>query len=102
MRIIKPLTVRKYYAKHRDAESWLKTWMVVAKAATWRNLNEVQKTYKTADSAGVKSGSTVTIFDVKGNKYRLIVAIHYDAQRIYVRDFMTHAEYNNQQWKKRH
>jgi mRNA interferase HigB len=102
MRIIKPLTVKRYYEKHRDAEAWLKSWLVVVKAAKWQNLEDVRRTYKRADAARVQSGSTVTIFDVKGNSYRLIVAIHYNTQRVYVRDFMTHEEYNNQLWKRRH
>lgn len=102
MRIIKPLSIKRYYEKHRDAESWLKAWLVVAKAAKWQSLIDVRKTYKNAESATVTSGSTVTIFDVKGDNYRLIVAIHYNTQRIYIRDFMTHEEYNNQLWKKRH
>jgi mRNA interferase HigB len=102
MRIIKPLAVKGYYEKHRNAEAWLKGWLVVAKAARWQSLNDVRKAYKKADMARVGSGSTVTIFDVKGDQYRLIVSIHYNTQRIYIRDFMTHAEYNNQLWKKRH
>jgi mRNA interferase HigB len=102
MRIIKPLAVKSYYEKHRDAESWLKGWLVVARAAKWQSLNDVRKTYKKADMAKVESGSTATIFDVKGDQYRLIVSIHYNTQRIYIRDFMTHAEYNNQLWKQRH
>jgi len=101
MRIIKPLTVKRYYEKHRDAESWLKSWLLVAKGARWRSLEDVRKTYKRADAAKVQSGSTVTIFDVKGNTYRLIVAIHYNTQRVYIRDFMTHEEYSNQLWKRR-
>jgi len=102
MRIIKPLTVKRYYEKHRDAEPWLKAWLVVAKAAKWQSLDDVRKSYKKADVAKAQSGCTVTIFDVKGNKYRLIVSIHYNTERLYVRDFMTHAEYNNDLWKKRH
>jgi mRNA interferase HigB len=102
VRVIKPTTLKSYYEKHRDAESWLKGWLVVARAAEWEGLSDVRKTYKKADAAKVESGSTVTIFDVKGDRYRLIVAIHYNTQRIYIRDFMTHEEYNNQLWKKRH
>jgi mRNA interferase HigB len=102
MRVIKPLTVRRYYEKHRDAGAWLKSWLVVAKAARWRSLEDVRRTYRRADTATVASGSTVTTFDVKGNRYRLIVAIHYNMQRVYIRDFMTHEEYNSQLWKRRH
>ena len=102
MRIIKPLTLRGYYAKHADAKVWLMAWMLVVDKAEWQSINDVRKTYPNADSAETDSGCIVTIFNVKGGRYRLIVAIHYNAQRVYIRDFMTHAEYDNQLWKKRH
>ncbi len=102
MRIIKPLAVKDYWRKHPDAEPWLKGWMVVVRAANWHSVNDVRGTYKDADAVKVASGSTVTVFNVKGNRYRLVVAIHYNSQCIYVRYFMTHAEYNNQLWKNRH
>ncbi len=102
MRLIKPLTIKEYYTKHRDAEEWLKAWIVTAKAAKWENVNDVRKAYPKTTTALGDSGSTVTIFKVKGNNYRFMVAIHYNTQRIYVRDFMTHEQYNSQTWKKRH
>jgi mRNA interferase HigB len=102
VRIIKPTTVRDYYRKHRDAESWLKRWRVTVEAADWRSLADVRRAYPDADAAPAASGNTVTIFNVKGKRYRLIVAIHYNMQRVYIRDFLTHAEYNDQKWKQRH
>ena len=102
MRLIKPLTIKAYYNKHRDAEEWLKAWMVTAKAAKWKDFNDVRKTYPRTTTALADSGSVVTVFKAKGNNYRFMVAIHYNTERIYVRDFMTHEEYNSQAWKKRH
>jgi len=102
MRVIKPTTLRDYYARHRDAEAWLKAWLVVVERAKWQSLDDVRQTYRDADAATADSGSTVTILHVKGNRYRLMVAIHYNAQRVYVRDFMTCEQYNSQHWKKRH
>jgi mRNA interferase HigB len=102
MRIIKQSTLKTFYDKHRDAESWLKGWLVVAKAAQWKSLDDVRKSYKNADPATVASGSTVTIFNVRGDNYRFVVSIHYNARCIYIRDFMTHEEYNSQLWKNRH
>jgi mRNA interferase HigB len=102
MRVIKPTALKGYYAKHADAQAWLKAWLVAVEQAQWQSLNDVRKLYKNADTARADSGNVVTIFDVKGDRYRLIVAIHYNTQRVYVRDFMTHEEYNGQRWKKRH
>jgi mRNA interferase HigB len=102
MRVIKPVTLKRYGERYREAAAWLEGWLAVAKAASWENISDVRKAYRSADAAVVESGSTVTIFSVKGNKYRLIVAIHYESQRIYIRDFMAHAEYDSQAWKRRH
>jgi mRNA interferase HigB len=102
MRVIKPSTLKEYYTKHADAEGWLKAWFMVATKSQWQNLQDIRETYKKTDAIKAESGSIVTIFNVKGNNYRLIVAIHFNTQRIYVRDFMTHEEYNSQRWKKRH
>lgn len=102
MRVVKPSTLRTYSFTHRDAESSLTRWLVTAEAAEWQSIQDVRRAYRDADATQAASGSTVTIFNVKGNRYRLVVAIHYNAQRIYIRDFLTHEEYNNQLWKRRH
>lgn len=102
MRVIKPSAIRAFYEKHSDAESWLKIWLLVVRKAAWQNLTEVRRTYPSADAVTLPSGNTVTIFNSKGNHYRLIVAIHYNTQRLYIRDFLTHAEYDSNRWKKVH
>lgn len=59
-------------------------------------------TFPHADAATVRSGNTVTIFNIGGNDYRLIVSIKYKWGVVYVRDFLTHAEYSKDAWKMRH
>ena len=54
-----------------------------------------------ADQIKVKSGRTVTIFNVCGNDFRLITAIHYDKQKVFVLNFLTHTEYSRNTWKNR-
>lgn len=102
MRVIKPAALRSYWLVHADAKAWLNNWLRLVQQASWQNINDVRLTFRSADAATVNSGSTVTIFNVKGNKYRLIVAIHYNTQRVYIRDFMTHTEYDSMKWKDRH
>ena len=102
MRIIKPATIKDYWQEHRDARSSLLAWLVTAQAANWKNLNEIRVTYPHADAAKVRSGAIVTIFNIKGNAYRLITAIHYNTQMVFIRDFLTHAQYSKDQWKDRH
>ena len=79
---------------HRDAEAALHAWFKVAESATWRSINEVRKTYASADSIG-----KFTVFNIKGNKYRLIVKIEYTYQKIFIKHVLTHAEYDKEEWK---
>jgi mRNA interferase HigB len=102
MRIIKEPTVRRFWGIHPQAETPLRQWLAVAKAATWRSIQDVRLAFPSADAVQVASGNTVTVFDIAGNRYRLITAIKYRWQMVYIRDFLTHAEYSSQRWKGRH
>jgi mRNA interferase HigB len=74
-------------------------WLGAAEEADWSNLIEVRRTFPHADSAIVRSGNTVTIFNIAGNKFRLVAAIKYRQQVIYTLALITHAEYDKGQWK---
>ena len=102
MHVIHPARIDEYARKYRNASRPLRQWLADAQAARWRNITDVRRAYPNADAARVSSGATVTIFDIKGNHYRLIVSIHYNRQRLYIRDFLTHAEYDKNTWKGRH
>jgi len=68
----------------------------------WRSLTDIddlRKVFPSADGVRVYSGRTATVFNIGGNKYRLITAIHYNAQRVYVMRFLTHSEYSKDTWK---
>lgn len=62
--------------------------------AVWANLVEVQAVYPKTEAVG-----NFTVFNIKGNKYRLIVSINYEKQIIYIKYILTHAEYNKETWK---
>lgn len=99
MRIIHGGTVKIWGAQYRDATEALAAWLKNASHATWRNLAEVRHVYPHADPVEVSSGRTVVVFNIRGNRYRLITAIHYNRQVIYTLKFMTHAEYSKNRWK---
>jgi mRNA interferase HigB len=86
-------------ARHPKARKWIENWRSIARAARWNNLNELRKTYPSADAVTVLSGRTVTVFNVCGNDYRLLVAIHYNRGIIYTLRFLTHADYSKDRWK---
>ena len=99
MRIIKEMFLVEMGRKHPKAARYLETWRKVVKAATWRNLVEVRRTYPGTDPVKVQSGRQVLVFNVCGNDYRLIVAVHFNRQMIYTLRFLTHAEYSKDRWK---
>lgn len=72
---------------------------MTVKQAVWRNLVDVRRNYPDTDSARVRSGRTVLIFNIRRNDYRLIVAAHFNRQIVYTLRFMTHAKYSKDRWK---
>jgi mRNA interferase HigB len=91
--------LERFARKYRDAATWLANWVDVAKAANWTNITDVRRQFPSADGVELKSRVIVTIFNVRGNKYRLLTIIQYSAQRIVIMDVLTHPEYDKQKWK---
>jgi len=92
MRIIAFRTLRDFFEKpaYSDAEVSLRAWYHDAKIAEWKNSNELKRQYKNASIVG--DGRVV--FNIKGNDYRLVVAIDYEFQVIFVRFIGTHKQYD--------
>jgi mRNA interferase HigB len=97
--IIKIPFLKAQMKAHPRAEEILEEWIARVKAARWRNPVEMKRDFPTVDPAKVKSGSTVYIFNIRRNEYRLIAAVHFDKQRAYTLRFLTHAEYDLAHWK---
>ena len=81
--------------RHAELEPSLDVWFRIAKRASWQSLIDVRKTFANADAV-----EKWTVFNIKGNKYRLISEINYKHQRVYIRHVLTHAEYDQEKWKK--
>ena len=94
MHIISRKKLRQFSRKHADAGNALNTWYKIASKAQWKNLAEVQAVYSQAEAVG-----NFTVFNIKGNRYRLIVDIVYKDQVIYIKYILTHAEYDKDEWK---
>ena len=94
MNVISYRAIREFVESYTDAESALKAWYDLAKKARWRNLAEVRQVYPHADLVGER-----TVFNIRGNNYRLIVYINYEYQTIYIKAVLTHAEYDQDKWK---
>ncbi len=90
MRIISIKKLKSFWQKHADSEQPLKAWYEEAKNANWDSSSDIKKNY---NSASFLSKNRV-VFNIKGNKYRLVVAIKYNFKIIYIRFIGTHNEYN--------
>jgi len=99
MRIIKRATLALYWQRNPHAHSGLLYWHKFAKRARWTCLQDVRATFPHADAVPVASGRNVVVFNVAGNKYRLITAIHYNRQLVFTLMVLTHAQYDKAMWK---
>lgn len=90
MRVIAVSALRSFWQRHPDAEQPLKAWYDEAKHAAWLTPQDIRKHYATASFVGRNR----VVFNIKGNDYRLIVAVAYRFQALYIKFLGTHAEYD--------
>lgn len=90
MRIISRKKLKEFWEIHPNAKKPLEAWFADAKNADWNNPNEVKKSYA---NASIITNNRV-VFNIKGNSYRLIVAVNYFYKIIYIRFIGTHEEYD--------
>lgn len=89
MHVISKKKLREFWEEHPRAQAPLEAWYQVARHAGWKSFADARKTFNTADQVG-----KFTVFDIGGNKYRLVVTMRYDLQRVYIRHVLTHSEYD--------
>jgi mRNA interferase HigB len=99
LRVISLKLLRDFWEKHPDAQLPLRQWYKLACSANWKSLQEVRCTFSHADAVTTNNGDTLTVFNIGGNKYRLIVRIRYEYQLVNVRFVLTHKDYDRQTWK---
>ena len=90
MRVIAKKILREFWQKHRDCEQQLKSWFQEASRTDWKSPRDIKRDYP---AASVLATNRV-VFNIKGNRYRLVVKINYDYQIIWIRFIGTHEEYD--------
>jgi mRNA interferase HigB len=90
MRVIAKKILREFWEKHSDSEDQLKTWHKEASKASWPDPMNIKINYPKASI--LKSGRVV--FNICGNKYRLITQINYERQWVFIRFIGTHSDYD--------
>ncbi len=91
MRIFNRSTVKAFADEHADARQALFAWFAEIERATFRGPDEIKAAYQ---SASFLADNRV-VFNVKGNKYRVVVAVKFEFFAVYIRFIGTHAEYND-------
>jgi mRNA interferase HigB len=95
MRVISPKATRLFAVRHPAARNPLSDWLKVAKRADWGSFADLRAEF----GPKVDRYRRLFIFDIGGNKYRLIAAIHFNRGVVYIRHVLTHAEYDRGAWK---
>ena len=93
--IAKPALIE-FWTKHPDAQGPLEAWYRIMERGAFADFNTLRATFASADYL-----DGLTVFNVGGNKYRLIAAIHYNRRKVFIRAVLTHEEYDRGQWKRR-
>lgn len=99
MRLIKRLPPLKFGGVHPRAVGPLDEWFRLTEKAVWKTFVDVRHSFGQTDVAKVKSGNTVCVFDIGGNKFRLIAKVSYEKGKVYVLRILTHKEYDADRWK---
>lgn len=94
MRVIAKRPLVQFWVKHPDAEKPLRSWLTICRTRNFDNFGQLRNTFRTVDKVG-----KFVVFDIGGNKSRLIVVVHFNRKRIYVRAVLTHDEYDQKHWK---
>ena len=95
MHIISRKALREFAQRHPDSENALDSWFHLVRTNQFESFNALRQLFPSADKVG-----KLIVFNIGGNKYCLIAAIHFNRQKVYIRHILTHSEYDKGTWKK--
>jgi len=94
MHIISRKALREFSQRHPDSKTALDAWFRILNTNEFYSFNALRRVFPSADKVG-----KYIVFNIGGNKYRLIASIHFNRQKMYIRHVLTHAEYSKGRWK---
>lgn len=94
MHVITRKRLNEFAAKYPDTEKALARWYKIVKAGNFKSFVELRNQFPSADQV-----NNLTVFNIGGNKVRLIAAIHYNREKLYIRAVLTHTEYDLGKWR---
>ncbi len=95
MRVITRKRLIEFVEKHSGSKNTFDAWFHIMDKTNYSSFTDLRKTFPSADKV-----KKLTVFNIGGNKVRLITAIHYNTKCVYIRYVLTHAEYDKGNWKK--
>ena len=93
--------LERFKAAHADSCKSLESWQATARASQWQHLLDVRQNFPHADGITVTRGTQTvvfTVFNIKGNHYRLVTEIDYELETVQIKTVLTHAEYDKNKW----
>ena len=94
MHVISKKRLIEFWTRHPDSRKPLVAWLKIVRTSRYRSWHELKATFPRADRVEGR-----VVFDIGGNKYRLIAVIHFNRFKVYVRQVLTHGEYDKGGWK---
>lgn len=95
MHIISKKVLRQFWEKYPDSQIPLTRWFKIVDRESFSNFASLRSVFPSVDQVG-----DLTVFNIGGNKYRLITSVHFNRDKIYIRHVLTHLEYDKGGWKK--
>ena len=95
MHIISRRALQRFWEKHPNSQSPLSRWYKIVNTSEFSDFNELRITFPSADQVG-----DLIVFNIGGNKYRLITSIHFNCGKVYVHHVLMYAEYDRGAWKR--
>ena len=94
MHVISRKVLRQFWQEYPDSETALIRWLKIIESVSFQSFEELRSVFPNADLV-----ANLIVFNIGGNKYRLIASIHFNLQKVYIRYILTHSEYDKDRWK---
>jgi mRNA interferase HigB len=93
MHVISRKALRSFWEQHPDSKHALSRWFKIMSQCEFSSFNDLHTTFSSADKVGA-----LVVFNIGGNKYRLVASIHFNRSKVYIRHVLTHQEYDRGGW----
>lgn len=94
MHIISRKKLKEFWETHKISKEPLTAWYKIVHKTNYGNFSKLRETFPTADKVG-----KYIVFNIGGNKFRLVTVIHFERAKVYIREVLTHKQYDEEGWK---